>query len=371
MKIIPKRVQNMFQSSDDGGGSSKAPSIAAYAALSEKATLEPFAIERRSVGANDIEIDIEYCGICHTDIHFVDNDMGVSAYPLVPGHEIIGRVSQTGSGVSGVQPGDRVAVGCLVESCRSCAPCHNHLEQLCQNGYTLTYNSPTSDPGGMTYGGYSKRIVVDKDFVLRVPKRLDPAGAAPLLCAGITTYSPLQNWGVGKGHTVGVIGLGGLGHMGVKFAHALGSKVVMITTSPEKGKDARALGADDVLLSTDETAMTKWAGQFDFLLNTIPIGHNLDPYMSLLRYDGIMCIVGAVTEMNGFQPGPLMAGRKSIVGSLIGGIKETQDMLDFCGKHNITSDVEVISIQEVNTAYDRMLKSDVKYRFVIDLSTLS
>ena len=243
---------------------------ASYAAKQAGGRLQPFAIERRAVGPRDVQIEIEYCGVCHTDIHFVNNDFGLSSYPLVPGHEIIGRVDAVGGAVNDLKPGQRVGVGCLVDSCRHCDACEAHLEQYCTNGWTLTYSSPTDDPGGLTFGGYSRRIVVDRDFVVVVPENLDPKGAAPLLCAGITTYSPLAQWQIGPGMTVGVIGLGGLGHMGIKFAHAMGARVVMITTSPHKGADARRLGADEVLLSTDADAMSAWKGRFDFLLNTIP-----------------------------------------------------------------------------------------------------
>ncbi len=367
---LARRIRGLLGGSSGGGSSRSTNPVAAFAALKEKAPLESYAIQRRTPGTDDVQIDIEFCGICHTDLHFVNNDMQNSVYPMVPGHEIVGRVAKAGSGASAFKAGDRVAVGCLVESCRRCGPCKNHLEQLCQNGYTLTYNAPTSDPGGITYGGYSKSIVVNKDFVLRVPESLDPAGAAPLLCAGITTYSPLKHWRIGSSQTVGVIGLGGLGHMGVKFAHALGAHVVMITTSPEKGADAKALGADEVLVSTDANAMENNAGRFDFLLNTIPVGHDINPYVALLAQEGVMCIVGAVTTLDPVEPAPLMFARKTITGSMIGGIQETQEMLDFCGTHNIMSDVEVIPMQGVNGAYGRMLKNDVKYRFVIDLSSL-
>ncbi len=352
------------------GSQTAAGGTPAYAAMSVKGPVESYAVTRRAVGPADVQIDIDYCGICHTDLHFVNNDYQNSVYPLVPGHEIVGRIAAVGREVTGFRPGDVVGVGCLVNSCRTCDPCRNHMEQFCQNGYTLTYNSPTDDPGGMTYGGYSKQIVVDQDYVLRIPAGLDPAGAAPLLCAGITTYSPLRYWNVGAGQTVGVVGLGGLGHMGIKFAKAMGAHVVMITTSAHKAEDAVRLGADEVLMSTDAAAMEASAGRFDFLLDTIPIGHDVDPLVGLLKYQSILCLVGAVEPLGSVNAGPMVFARRMIAGSLIGGLQETQEMLDFCGTHNITSDVEVIAIEDVNSAYERMLKSDVKYRFVIDLSTL-
>ena len=342
----------------------------AYAAKTTAASLEALDIERRNIGSNDVQIAIDYCGVCHSDLHMVNNDWGMSAYPLVPGHEIIGRVTAVGDNVQEFKVGDLAAVGCLVDSCRTCDACQENLEQYCLNGFTLTYGSPTSDPGGYTYGGYSQAIVCDRNFVLRVPENLDMAGAAPLLCAGITTYSPLRHWDVKAGQTVGIIGLGGLGHMGVKFASAMGARTVMITRSPEKGEDAKALGADDVLLSTDDRAMQAWAGKFDFLLNTIPVVHDLNSYLNLLKFNATMCVVGAIGEFKSLQMPQMIFGRRAVAGSLIGGLKETQEMLDFCGEHNITADVETIAIQDINNAYQRMQKSDVKYRFAIDMSTL-
>lgn len=341
----------------------------AYAAADAKSDLKPFSIERRAVGARDVGIAIDYCGVCHSDLHMARNDWGFSQYPLVPGHEIIGRVTEVGSEVGDLKPGDRVGVGCLVGSCRGCEACGKDLEQYCPS-MVMTYSSPTEDPGGLTFGGYSKGIVVDRHFVLRVPENLDPAGAAPLLCAGITTYSPLAHWKVGPGSTVGVIGLGGLGHMGVKFAHAMGARTVMITRSAEKREDAKKLGADEVLLSTDESAMEAWGGKFDFLLNTIPVGHDVNPYLPLLRVDGVMCVVGLLGQFEGVGTGPLVMGRRSVAGSLIGGLRETQEMLDFCGRHGIVSDIEKIAMADINRAYERMQRSDVKYRFVIDMTTL-
>jgi len=344
---------------------------ASFAANEAGARLQPFTIERRPVGSRDVQIEIDYCGVCHTDLHYVNNDWGVSTYPLVPGHEIIGKISALGNAVDDFTIGQRVGVGTLVGSCRECDACQANLEQYCTNGFTMTYASPTEDPGGLTFGGYSKRIVVDRDFVLTIPENLDSRGTAPLLCAGITTYSPLAHWKVGPGMTVGVIGLGGLGHMGVKFAHAMGARVVMITTSAHKASDAKRLGADDVLLSTDEHAMKAWPGQFDFLLNTIPVPHDFNPYLELLRRDATMCIVGAVGPTAELNTAPLILARRRVAGSLTGGLKETQEMLDFSGRHGIVSEVEVIDMTSVNDAYTRMQRGDVKYRFVIDLVTLS
>jgi uncharacterized zinc-type alcohol dehydrogenase-like protein len=346
------------------------PSISSYAAQSATSPLAPHQITRRDVGSKDVKIDIEFCGVCHTDIHQARNDWDGSNYPIVPGHEIIGKVSALGSEVKHLKIGQRVAVGCFVDSCHKCSSCKADLEQYCLNGFTATYNSATEDPGGFTYGGYSQSIVVDNHFVLTVPNGLDPAGAAPLLCAGITTYSPLKHWGIKPGMTVGIIGLGGLGHMGVKLSHAMGAKTVMITTSKNKASDALKLGADEVLISTDANAMEAKINQFDFLLNTIPVPHDFNHYMQLLKVDGTMCIVGSIGPNAELNTGPLIFGRKSVAGSLVGGIKETQEMLEFCAKHNITSEIELIKMEEINHAFERMLKSDVKYRFVIDMNSL-
>ena len=346
-------------------------STKAYAARTQAAPLKAFNIERRNIGSEDVQIAIDYCGVCHSDLHMVNNDWGVSAYPIVPGHEIIGHVTGVGDKVQKFKIGDRVGVGCFVDSCRTCEACQANLEQYCLNGFTMTYGSKTSDSGGLTFGGYSQAIVCDRNYVLRVPDNLDLAGAAPLLCAGITTYSPLRYWGVKAGQTVGIIGLGGLGHMGVKFASAMRARTVMITRSPEKAQDAKALGADEVLLSTDNRAMQAWAGKFDFLLNTIPVVHDLNPYLSLLKFNSTMCIVGAIGEFKSLQIPQIIFGRRAVAGSLIGGIKETQEMLDFCGEKNITADVETIAMHQINDAYKRMEKSDVKYRFAIDMKTLA
>ena len=343
------------------------PSIAAHSATTP---LAPLAIERRAVGAQDVQIDIDYCGICHTDLHVAKNDWGRSVYPIVPGHEIVGRVRAVGAQVTRFAPGQAVAVGCFVGSCGTCSSCADHMEQYCLNVYTLTYGSPSADPGGYTQGGYSKSIVVGEHFVLSLPDGLDPAATAPLLCAGITTYSPLRHWGIGPGMTVGVIGLGGLGHMGIKLAHAMGAKTVMITTSPGKAADAMRLGANEVLISTDQEAMLAMANQFDFLLNTIPVSHDFNAYMSLLKVDGTMCIVGAIGPNAQLNTRPMILGRRNIAGSLVGGIQETQEMLHFCAAHGIVSDIELIQASDINQAYERMQKNDVKYRFVIDMASL-
>jgi len=344
-----------------------------YASHSPADQLAPFMFERRAPRSEDVVIDILYCGICHSDIHSARNEWGGTHYPIVPGHEIVGRVSAIGNTVTKFKPGDIVGVGCLVDSCRHCESCNDGLEQYCENGWTATYNSEDKiggTPYTHTFGGYSERITVSEHFVLHVPENLDPAAAAPLLCAGITTYSPLKHWKVGPGQKVGIVGLGGLGHMGIKLAHAMGAHVVMITTSPQKGNDARKLGANEVLISKDEDAMAAAKNSFDFLLNTIPVGHDVNPYMELLKRDGTMVIVGAVEALTKVSGVPFIFKRRSMAGSLIGGVPETQEMLDFCGEHNITCDIEMIDIKGVNTAYDRTVKGDVKYRFVIDMSTL-
>lgn len=344
-----------------------------YATQAPSDKLAPFSFERRDPRPEDVVIDILYCGICHSDIHSARNEWGWTSYPFMPGHEIVGRVRVVGNKVSKFKIGDLVGVGCLVDSCRTCVSCHDGLEQYCETGFTGTYNGQDKiggTPHRVTFGGYSDSITVDERFVLRVPTNLDVAAVAPLLCAGITTYSPLKHWKVGPGQKIGIIGLGGLGHMGVKFAHAMGAKVVMITTSPEKGNDAKKLGANEVLLSTEPAAMTAANSSFDFLLNTIPVGHDVDPYMNLLKRDGTMVIVGAVEPLKQVNGIPFIFRRRSMAGSLIGGLPETQEMLDFCGKHNITCDIEKIAIQDVNQAYERTVKGDVKYRFVIDMATL-
>ena len=344
--------------------------IKAYSAKQAKARVLPTVIERREIGPDDVHIEIEHCGVCHTDIHFVNNDWGMTNYPVVPGHEIVGRVTKVGSSVTNFKPGDKAAIGCLVDSCGTCSNCEKGLEQYCLTGFTATYNSETKDAGGFTYGGYSSSIVAKESFVLKVPKTLEGPGIAPLLGAGITTYSPLMNWEMGPGKKVGVIGLGGLGHMGVKFSHALGAHTTMITSSEQKGNDARLLGADDVLVSSDSSSITKENGSFDFLLNTIPVNHDLTPYLELLKTNGTMCVVGAIEPLSQVNAAQLIFGRRSLAGSLIGGIAETQQMLDFCGEKKILSEVELIRMDEINEAYEKMQKKEVKYRFVIDLSTL-
>lgn len=315
-------------------------------------------------------IDILYCGVCHTDIHFARNEWGVTEYPVVPGHEILGRVTTVGSGVTKFKVGDLAAVGCMVDSCRTCPNCRQGLEQFCQAGSVFTYNGRDKHSGGMTYGGYSESIVVDEAFTLKMPASLDPASAAPLLCAGITTYSPLRRWNATKGRKVGVVGLGGLGHMGVKFAHAFGAHTVLFTTSPGKAEDGRRLGADEVVISKDAEAMARHAGTFDLILDTVSADHDINAYLSLLKLDGTLVLVGAPAQPFALSAMGLLMPRRQIAGSLIGGIAETQEMLDFCGRHGIACDVEVIPIQQINEAYERMLRSDVRYRFVIDMATL-
>jgi alcohol dehydrogenase (NADP+) len=343
-----------------------------YAAHDATTPLIPFTFERRHPGPHDVQIEILYCGICHTDLHQTRNDWGVSIYPMVPGHEIAGRVVKVGQAVTKLKAGDFAGVGCMVDSCRECSACRADLEQYCERGATLTYNDRERGSDRLTFGGYSQQIVVEERFVVKVPAGLDLKGVAPLFCAGITTYSPLRHWNVGRGQKVGVIGLGGLGHMGVKFARALGAEVVMITTSPEKGLDATRLGASEVLVSRDAEAMASHASSFDFLLNTIPVSHDINPYLALLKRDGVMVLVGVLTALDPpIIGGNLMAGRKSLSGSGIGGMAETQEMIDFCAQHQIVSDVEVVPIQSVNEAYERLVKNDVKYRFVIDMSSLA
>jgi uncharacterized zinc-type alcohol dehydrogenase-like protein len=344
----------------------------AYAAPGATSQLAPLTIERRDPKEKDVQIEILFCGICHSDVHQARNEWsGVmpTVYPCVPGHEIVGRVTKVGSAVKKFKPGDLAAVGCMVDSDRTCPECKAGLEQFCANP-VFTYNFPDKDTGKVTYGGYSDSIVVDEHFVLRVPTNLDLAGAAPLLCAGITTYSPMKHWGVTKGKKVGVVGLGGLGHMGVKFAHALGAHTVVFTTSPSKKEDALRLGADEVIISKDANEMNKHAGSFDFILDAVAAEHDLNAYINLLARDGNLTMVGAPEKPLPVAVFGLLFRRRSFSGSLIGGIAETQEMLDFCGEHNITSDVEVIPIQKVNEAYDRVVKSDVKYRFSIDMASL-
>jgi len=344
----------------------------AYSAASETSPLARTTIARRDLNEHDLQIEILFCGICHSDLHSVRNEWSEfmpSVYPIVPGHEIVGRVTNVGSGVARYKPGDLAAVGCMVDSDGTCEQCEAGFEQFCPNRI-LTYNSPDEHLGGVTYGGYSESIVVDQRFVLRVPSNLDLAGTAPLLCAGITTYSPLRHWGATKGKKVGVVGLGGLGHMGVKIAHAFGAHVVVFTTSPGKTEDALRLGADEVIVSQNSDEMQKHADSFDFILDTVAAVHDINAYLNLLRRDGNITLVGAPPQPLNVLAFSLIGGRRSLSGSAIGGIAETQEMLDFCGEHNITADVEVIPIQKVNEAYERLLKSDVKYRFSIDMASL-
>ena len=344
----------------------------AYAASSPSSGLASTSITRREPTEHDVQLDILFCGICHSDLHQARNEwsgMMPTVYPCVPGHEIVGRVTKVGSAVKKFKAGDLVAVGCMVDSDRTCPECKAGLEQFCPN-FTLTYNFPDKHTGGVTYGGYSDSIVVDEHFVLRVPSNLDLAGTAPLLCAGITTYSPMRHWGVTKGSKVGVVGLGGLGHMAVKFGHALGAHVVVFTTSPGKKDDAIRLGADEVVISRNADEVNRHAGSFDFILDAVAAVHDINLYVNLLKRDGNLTMVGAPAEPLPVGVFGLLFRRRSFSGSLIGGIAETQEMLDFCGQHNITADVEVIPIQKINEAYERLLKSDVKYRFSIDMASL-
>lgn len=344
----------------------------AYAAASATALLAPHSIERRTPGSKDVAIAIDFCGVCHSDLHFARGEWGPVPYPAVVGHEIVGRVTAVGAEVSRYKVGDTVGVGCLVDSCRSCSSCEEHLENYCTGGNVQTYGGTDKVLGGPTHGGYSKAIVVDQDFVLRIPGNLAPAGVAPLLCAGITTYSPLRHWKVGPGSKVGVVGLGGLGHMAVKLAVAMGAEVTVFTTSAGKVAAGKALGAHHVVVSSNADEMGRLAGPLSFILNTVAAPHSLDPLMACLGRDGTMCLLGAPSTPHP-SPAifPFIFGRKSLAGSLIGWLQETQEMLDFCGTHGITADIEMIAMEGINTAYERMLKGDVKYRFVIDMSTLA
>jgi uncharacterized zinc-type alcohol dehydrogenase-like protein len=345
----------------------------AYGAHAADQPLVALDIERRAPGPRDVQIEIAYCGVCHSDLHTVKAEWSGTRYPCVPGHEIVGHVSAVGSDVGGFKVGDTVGVGCMVDSCQHCAACDEGLEQYCTNGFTGTYNGATQDPPGHTLGGYSQQIVVDERFVLHIRHDAGQlAAVAPLLCAGITTYSPLRHWNVGPGKKVGIVGIGGLGHMGIKIAHAMGAHVVAFTTSESKRQDAHHLGADEVVVSRDAAAMGAHAGSFDFILDTVAAPHVLDAFTSLLKRDGTLCLVGVPAEPH---PSPnigvLIFGRRSIAGSLIGGIKETQEMLDFCAEHGIVADIEMIDAPQINEAYERMLRSDVKYRFVIDAASLA
>jgi uncharacterized zinc-type alcohol dehydrogenase-like protein len=345
-------------------------SIRAFGTSAPTADLKQMDIERREVTDKDVEIDILFCGVCHSDLHTARNEWGGTVYPNVPGHEIVGRITKVGSAVTKFKVGDLAGVGCMVDSCRECESCKEGLEQYCENGNIQTYNGHDKHLNKQTFGGYSERVVVDQDFVLHIPENLDLAATAPLLCAGITTYSPLRHWNVGPGKKVGIVGIGGLGHMGVKIAKAMGAHVVVITTSASKVDDAKRLGADEVILSTDAEQMKEHAGTLHFILDCVSAQHDINAYLSLLKRDGSLTLVGAPEHPLPVAPFSLIPTRKSFSGSMIGGIAETQEMLDFCGKHNIISDIELIKMQDINHAYDRLLKSDVKYRFVIDMASL-
>lgn len=344
--------------------------IKAFGTEAAEAPLNQMNINRRTPTPHDVEIEILYCGVCHSDLHTARSEWGPSLYPCVPGHEIVGRVVSVGNHVSKFKAGDLAAVGCMVDSCRECDYCQEDLEQYCANGMTGTYNSPDKHLGTPTFGGYSESIVVDENFVLRVPENLDLAATAPLLCAGITTYSPLKHWKVGPGQKVGVVGIGGLGHMAVKIAKAMGAEVIVFTTSPSKFEDAKRLGADDVVLSKDEEQMKRYAGKLHFVLDAVSAQHDINAYLKLLRVDGALVLVGAPEHPLPVAAFSLIPFRRSFAGSMIGGIAETQEMLDFCGEHNIVSDIELINIQQINEAYERLLQGDVKYRFVIDMASL-
>jgi uncharacterized zinc-type alcohol dehydrogenase-like protein len=344
--------------------------VKAYAAASPEAQLAPFQIERRAVGPHDVQIEIAYCGICHSDLHQVRNEWGGSKYPMVPGHEIVGTVTAVGAHVKGFKVGDLAGVGCMVDSCRTCHSCQRKLEQFCEKGGAFTYNGTEMDRVTPTYGGYSSSVVVDEAFTLKISPKLDLAAAAPLLCAGITTYSPLRHWKTKKGDKVGVVGLGGLGHMAVKLAAAMGAEVTMLSTSKSKEADARKLGAHHFGLTSDEATFKHLAGQFDLIIDTISAPHDYNNYLGLLRLEGVMVLLGVPPEPTPVAATSLIFGRRVLTGSLIGGIQETQEMLDFCAEHGIVSDIELIPVQQVNEAYERMLKNDVRYRFVLDMKTL-
>jgi uncharacterized zinc-type alcohol dehydrogenase-like protein len=345
------------------------PTTPAYAAQSAKAPLAPFSVERREPGANDVAIDILYCGVCHSDIHQVRDEWGGAIFPMVPGHEIVGRVSKVGNAVKGFKAGDAVGIGCFVDSCRECASCRKGEEQYCDGGMVVTYNGRERN-GQPTYGGYSTRITVDEKYVLRIPEGVPLDRAAPLLCAGITTYSPLRHYGLKKGDKLAVVGLGGLGHMGVKFGKAMGAEVTVLSTSPSKREDALKLGATHFAATSDKSTFTKLANTFDFILDTVSAPHDYNAYLSMLKVDGTMILVGAPEAPTPLAAFPLIMRRRKLGGSLIGGIRETQEMLDFCAKHNVASEIEVIPIEKINEAYERMLKSDVRYRFVIDIASM-
>jgi len=344
--------------------------VKAFGAAAADADLEQINIQRRKPTPHDVEIEILYCGVCHSDLHVARNEWHSTVYPCVPGHEIVGRIVSVGSDVKKFKVGDHAAVGCMVDSCRKCEYCKDGLEQYCEVGSVLTYSSPDKYLGGYTFGGYSESIVVHEDFTLRIPDNLDLAAAAPLLCAGITTYSPLKHWKAGRGTKIGVVGIGGLGHMGVKLAKAMGAEVIVFTTSSSKVEDARRLGADDVILSKDKEQMGRYAGKLHLVLDCVSAQHDMNLYLSQLRVDGSLVLVGAPEHPLPVAAFSLIPFRRNFAGSTIGGIPETQEMLDFCGKHNIVADIEMINIQQINEAYERLLKGDVKYRFVIDMASL-
>jgi uncharacterized zinc-type alcohol dehydrogenase-like protein len=349
----------------------KTLNVKAFGTEAANASLKQMNIERREITAKDIEIEILYCGVCHSDLHTARNDWGGTVYPAVPGHEIVGKITKVGKDVKKLKVGDSAAVGCLVDSCRECDSCKHDLEQYCLGGMVGTYNGPDKHLGGHTFGGYSEKIVVDEHFVLKVPSNLDLAATAPLLCAGITTWSPLRHWKAGKGSKVAVVGLGGLGHMAIKLAKGLGAEVTLFSRTPDKKKDGLELGADKVIISTDNIQMSSVRGKFDLIIDTVPYVHDINPYVSTLNISGTLVLVGYLGPLDPFLNSvPMILGRKAVAGSLIGGIAETQEMLDFCGKHNIVSEIEIIKMQDINNAYERMLKSDVRYRFVIDMASL-
>ena len=345
--------------------------VKAFGAASKEDDLVEMQIDRREVTENDIEIEILYCGVCHSDLHTARNDWGGTKYPSVPGHEIVGKITKVGSGVTNFKVGDLAGVGCIVDSCKECESCKQDLEQYCLNGFTGTYNGNDKNLGGHTFGGYSEKVVVSQDFCLHIPENLDLKAGAPLLCAGVTTWSPLKHWNVKEGSRVAVVGLGGLGHMAIKLAKGLGAEVTLFSRTPDKIQDALNLGADAVVISTYENEMEAVKGKFDLIIDTVPYDHDVNPYISTLNISGTLVLVGFIGKMGDalFTP-PMIMGRKAVAGSVIGGIKETQEMLDFCGEHNILPEIEMIKMQDINTAYERMLKSDVRYRFVIDMQSL-
>jgi uncharacterized zinc-type alcohol dehydrogenase-like protein len=354
----------------EGGRTLSTKQVKAFGTQAAAAPLNPLHIQRRRPTAHDVEIEILYCGVCHSDLHTARNEWHGTVYPCVPGHEIVGKIVSVGEHVTKFKTGDLAAVGCMVDSCRECDYCKEGLEQYCENGNTLTYNSPDKYMEGHTYGGYSESVVVNENYVLRIPENLDLAATAPLLCAGITTYSPLKHWNAGAGQKVGIVGIGGLGHMGVKLAKAMGAEVIVYTTSPSKVEDAKRLGADDVVLSKDADQMQRYAGKLHFVLDCVSANHNINDYLAQLRVDGTLALVGAPEHPLPVAAFSLIPFRRSFAGSTIGSIGETQEMLDFCGKHNIVADIEMINIQQINEAYERLLKGDVKYRFVIDMASL-